>query len=482
MILKVPILYNTATQKKEPLEPLREGEVLIYCCGPTVYARAHIGNLRTYIFEDLLCRTLRFLGYQVRHVMNITDIGHLSEDNEEDKIVRSARQQGTTAEIIAERYTNLFFEDADHLNIARPTIVCKATDHVDDMINLIQRLEKRGLAYQMGGNVYFDTARFPHYGALARLDLEKQRAGTRVAIDTNKHSEHDFVLWFTRSKFEKQAMRWESPWGIGYPGWHIECSAMSMRWLGEQFDIHCGGIDHVPVHHTNEIAQSEGATGKPWVRYWLHGEFLLMNREKMAKSEGGTIILPSLVKEGFDPLDYRYFCLGAHYKSQLHWSKEAMHAARRARQKLHIHTQQLLQTCPTTPSTQPLSSTAAQYYENGINALADDLNSPQLLAQVWMICKDTKLPPSEQLRLILLFDRVLGLSLSAKSNAKEMDEERAAIEALIVQREHARARRDWAAADAIRLQLTERNIVLEDGKEGTTWRRAHPADVPLAAQ
>ncbi len=475
MILKVPHLYNTATRSKEPLKTLQEGEVLLYCCGPTVYARAHIGNLRTYIFEDLLCRTLRLLGYQLRHVMNITDIGHLSGegDDGEDKIVSSARQQGTTVGAIAQRFMDLFFADADSLNIKRPSIVCRATDHITDMINLIQRLLDCQLAYRKGGNVYFDTARFPQYGAMAHLNLQMQQAGARVAIDSNKRSEHDFVLWFTKSKFEKQAMRWKSPWGMGYPGWHIECSAMSMRWLGEQFDIHCGGVDHIAVHHTNEIAQSEGAIGRPWVRYWLHGEFLLMGQEKMAKSQGGTVSLDDLSKIGFDPLDYRYLCLGAHYRRQLHWSHQTMYSAQQARHKLQHHAQDLLQRCGTavTLQSEELSALAARYYQNGIDALVDDLNAPQLLAQLWGICRDRGLAASEQLALILHFDQVLGLSLGKARLSHSQEEDQAEIETLIAKRNEARQKKDWSTADAIRHQLAARNVILEDSSEGTLWRR-----------
>ena len=474
MIPKVPRLYNTATRGKEPLQTLHEGEVLLYCCGPTVYARAHIGNLRTYIFEDLLCRTLRLLGYQVRHVMNITDIGHLSGegDDGEDKIVRSARQQGTTVEAIAQRFIDLFFIDADSLNIVRPSTICKATDHIADMINLIQRLLDRQLAYRKGGNVYFDTARFPQYGTMARLNLQMQQAGARVAVDSNKHSEHDFVLWFTKSKFEKQAMRWESPWGEGYPGWHIECSAMSMRWLGEQFDIHCGGVDHIAVHHTNEIAQSEGATGRPWVRYWLHGEFLLLDQEKMAKSQGGMVSMADLSEAGFAPLDYRYFCLGAHYRRQLHWSYHAMRSAQQALRKLRNHTQELLQRCGTevTLQREQLSTLATRYYQNGIAAVADDLNTPQLLAQLWGVCRETELTAAEQLALILHFDQVLGLSLEKERPSHNQEEDHVEIEALIAQRDAARQKKDWNTADAIRLQLAARNVTLEDSNEGTVWK------------
>ena len=482
MILKVPLLYNTAARSKQPLETLQPERVMLYCCGPTVYARAHIGNLRTYIFEDLLCRTLRLLGYTVKHVMNVTDIGHLSEDTDdgEDKIVRSAREQHTTVTAISKHFTECFFEDADLLNIARPTVVCKATDHIADMISLVEKLERQGYAYHAGANVYFDTSRFPRYGDLAGLDLDKQQSGARVAVDPNKRSPHDFVLWFTQSKFERHAMRWDSPWGVGYPGWHLECSAMSMRWLGDRFDIHCGGVDHIPVHHTNEIAQSESIVGAPWVRYWLHGEFLIMNSSKMAKSRSGAVTLPDLIQQGYHPLDYRYLCLGAHYKSQLQWSQSAMQSARRARQKLSDIAQDLLQKCgsiPQAPNETELSAAAARYYRGGISAVADNLNSPQLLAQIWGLCKDRALSHREQLTLLLFFDRALALSLETVDSSlnEATPEDTALVETLVTQREEARQRRDWKSADAIRARLSEMGVEVQDSAHHSTWKRTQPA-------
>ena len=263
--------YNTMSRKTEIFEPIEPMKVKMYACGPTVYNYAHIGNLRTYIFEDLLKRLFLHAGYEVNHVMNITDVGHLTGDNDdgEDKMVKSSRESSRTVREIADFYTNAFFNDTDRLHILRPTTACKATDHIDDMIALIQTLEKKGFTYEAGGNIYFSIDRFPEYGRLARLDSQQLQAGARVSVDGNKRNPHDFVLWFTRSKYENHVLLWDSPWGKGYPGWHIECSAMSMKYLGSHFDIHCGGIDHIPVHHTNEIAQSEAASGEKWVDYWL---------------------------------------------------------------------------------------------------------------------------------------------------------------------------------------------------------------------
>ena len=327
MELKV---YNTLQRQIEPFHPIEEGRVSFYACGPTVYNYAHIGNLRTYVFEDILRRSLEYFGYEVQHVMNVTDVGHLTDDADqgEDKMEVSAREKKMSVWEIAEFYANAFFKDLEKLNIEPPTKTCRATDHIGDMIGLIKRLEEKGYTYVAGGNVYFDISQFPDYGKLALLDRQDLKIGARVERDPNKRNPRDFVLWFTQSKFEHQTMQWDSPWGRGYPGWHVECSAMSMKYLGEQFDIHAGGVDHIPVHHTNEIAQSEAATGRKWVNYWLHGEFLVMKGAKIAKSAGNSITFSVLEEENFEPLDYRYFCLGGHYRSQLIFTKEALEVAR----------------------------------------------------------------------------------------------------------------------------------------------------------
>ena len=315
-------LFNTMTRASEVLQPMSSEEVSLYCCGPTVYNYQHIGNLRTYIFEDLLVRTLRYAGYPVKHVMNITDVGHLVSDADEgeDKMLVAAKREGKSSMEIAEYYSKVFFEHCDWLNITPPTVICRATDHIEQMIAMIQEIEKRGYAYQSGGNVYFDVSKLDDYGKLAGLDLEGLRAGARIDVDKNKKSPLDFALWFTKSKFEKQELQWDSPWGRGYPGWHIECSAMSRCYLGESFDIHCGGIDHVPVHHTNEIAQNQGACGKDPAAVWMHGGFLVSDKEKMSKSKGEFLTLDLMKDKGHDPMAYRLFCLGAHYRRELTWS------------------------------------------------------------------------------------------------------------------------------------------------------------------
>src|SRR3989344_3998841 len=330
-------LFNTLSRKKEPFVPIKKGRVGMYTCGPTVYNYAHLGNLRSYIFEDLLKRTLLFNNFKVRQVMNITDVGHLTSDADAgmDKMLIGAKRENKSVLQIAEFYTKAFKEDLSRLSIIPPDIWCKATEHIKEQVSLIKKLEKKGFTYSAGGNIYFDTSKLKDYGKLARLNLNAQKY-ERVEKDTNKRNPSDFVLWFTKSKFQDQELKWSSPWGSsGYPGWHIECSAMAIKYLGSQFDIHCGGIDHIPVHHTNEIAQSEAAIGKkPWVRYWLHNEFLVLEGQKMAKSGENFITLSALQEKGFDPLDYRYFCLGTHYRKPLMFGFEALEGARNARKKL----------------------------------------------------------------------------------------------------------------------------------------------------
>lgn len=325
-------LFNTMGRKKEEFRPLYDNEVKLYTCGPTVYNYAHIGNLRTYVFEDILKRVLLLNGYKVIHVMNVTDIGHLESDADEgeDKIEKEAKKEGKSVLEIARFYENAFFNDLKKLNIIEPDVKARATEHVEDMIELIKKIEKNGYAYFQDGNLYFDVMKFKDYGKLANLKLENLKAGARIEVDKRKKSPYDFVLWFTKSKFKNHILNWESPWGEGFPGWHIECSAMSVKYLGEQFDIHCGGIDHIPVHHTNEIAQTEAATGKKWVNYWLHGEFLIMeDDEKMSKSKGNFITLQTLIDRGYEPVIYRFFLLQAHYRKKLIFSFKTLEGAKR---------------------------------------------------------------------------------------------------------------------------------------------------------
>ena len=468
MALKV---YNSLSRTLEEFQPLEEGKVSFYACGPTVYNYAHIGNLRAYVFDDILRRTLEYLGYKVRHVMNITDVGHLTDDADEgeDKMVKSSRESGKSVWDIAEYYTESFFRDTDRLNIVRPTVSCAATDHIDDMIALIRRIEANGYTYQAGGNVYFDTSRFEEYGRLALLDRQEQRAGTSVELDGNKRHPRDFVLWFTESKFGNQTMQWDSPWGRGYPGWHIECSAMSMKYLGDQFDIHCGGIDHIPVHHTNEIAQSEAATGKKWVNYWLHNEFLLMDSGKMSKSRGGFITLQALIDEGFHPLDYRYFLLGAHYRTQLHFSMDNLKAARSARLSLEEKIRGMLAEGAEAADTGSLSAEAREYHESFRGDLEADMNTPKALAVVWTLVKESGVSPSEQLALLYDMDRVLGLKLSQVKPAAAPELSDAERE-MLDERLKARSEKNWARADEIRDHFLKKGLIIEDTPAGTVVR------------
>jgi len=470
-------IFNTMGRRIEEFVPIEDKKVGMYTCGPTVYNYAHIGNLRTYIFEDLLRRTLEYLGYRVKHVMNVTDVGHLTDDADEgeDKIIKSAREKGKSVWEIADFYTRAFFRDTERLNIERPTVVCRATEHIDDMINLIKRIEKNGFTYMAGGNLYFDISKFPGYGKLALLNLDELKAGARISIDENKKNPHDFVLWFTKSKFEHQAMLWDSPWGKGYPGWHIECSAMSMKYLGDQFDIHCGGIDHIPVHHTNEIAQAEAATGKKWVNYWVHGEFLVLSKEKMAKSAGNYLTLDSLIEKGYDPMDYRYLCLGAHYRSQLQFSYEAMNTARNARLALMERIARLKEEAGEEVKGEKggmpeRESAEYRYLESFEKNITEDLNIPRGLADLWNLLKDRNISPGAKLSVAYIMDRVLGLRLKeAKLPEVEIDEE---TKELIEERKRARERRDYALADAIRNKLKDRGILLEDTPDGVKVRKA----------
>jgi cysteinyl-tRNA synthetase len=490
-------LYNTMGRETQDFVPIIPGHVGFYGCGPTVYNYAHIGNLRAYVFLDILDRTLTYLGFTKTHVMNITDIGHLSGDSDagEDKMLKTAQEKNESVMEVADFYTQAFFRDIDRLNIKRPDVVCKATEHVQDMIDLIRKIEANGHTYMAGGNLYYDVSTYPDYGKLANLNLDDLKAGARVDIDSNKRNPYDFVLWFTKSKFENQALTWDSPWGRGYPGWHIECSAMSMKYLGGHFDIHTGGIDHIPIHHTNEIAQSEGATGKKWVNYWLHNEFLVIAKDKnapenddgakMSKSAGNFLTLQTLIDKGYDALDYRYFLLGAQYRSQVFFSWDAMDSAKNARKALIKRAAQILEAAKgkaAAPGT--LQEKGREYTAAFKAALENDLSTPQALSQLQAVIKDNNLKPEETLSLMRNMDSVLGLKLEDEAaslnkekltavnvNAHDGDPEAAEIDKLIAERTAAKKTKDFAKADKIRNDLTSRGILLTDTPQGPVWKR-----------
>ncbi len=462
-------VYNTLTKKKEEFKPIVSGKVGLYCCGPTVYHYAHIGNLRAYIFNDILRRVLERKGLIVEHVMNITDVGHLTSDSDEgeDKMAKGAEREGKTVWEIAKFYEEEFFKDTKSLNILKPTVVCKATDHIKDMITLIVYIEKNGYTYESGGNIYFDTSKFDNYYELAGHKPDESEMRARVDEDSAKKNKADFVLWFTRSKFGNQDMQWDSPWGRGFPGWHLECSAMSMKYLGEQFDIHCGGVDHIPIHHTNEIAQAEGATGKrPWVKYWMHNEFLVMDKGKMSKSSGDFLRMQSILDKGYDPLAYRYFCLGAHYRQQLMFSWEGLDGAANTLKRLR---EKMMMLKEETPEWNDITDKDHEYQQQFSKALEDDLNTAGALAVMWSVLRDEELGSQEQLELLMDFDNVFGLGFAdwEREKIKVSDE----VQGILDERAKARAEKDWVKSDEFRDLLKSKGFVVKDGPDGQKLER-----------
>jgi cysteinyl-tRNA synthetase len=463
--------YNTLGRREKKFEPVELGRVRLYTCGPTVYNYAHIGNLRTYILWDVLRRMLAYFGYEVRHAMNVTDVGHLISDADsgEDRMLLGARREGKSVWEIARFYEKVFFNDLAALNIWPPGFICRATEHIPEMIALVQDILDKGYGYEAGGNVYFSVDRFPNYGELAGQVLDQQLAEARVDPDENKRNPFDFVLWFTESKYPDQVMKWDSPWGVGFPGWHVECSAMAIKYLGEHVDIHCGGVDHIPVHHTNEIAQSEAVLGHQWVNYWLHSEFLMMKKDRMSKSSGQFITLAEIQRRGFLPLEYRYFCLGAHYRSKITFDWTALEGARNALDTLRNRYLDWLE-----EPAEGESELALAYAREFDSVIARDLDTPQALAVLWKMVKDPQLGNSSKRDLLLEFDRVLGIGVSNW----ERDRLPADLRQLIEQREEARERKDFAAADSLREQLLAAGVVVKDTSRGPQWyySRRQPAD------
>jgi cysteinyl-tRNA synthetase len=452
-------LYDNYTRTLRPFEPLQPGSVGLYTCGPTVYDYQHIGNYRTFLFEDVLKRVLEWNGYRVRHVMNVTDVGHLVSDADtgEDKMEKGARRTGKSAWEIAELYAGAFLEDMKCLNLEPPTVLSRATDHIREQIEFIADIEKNGYAYRTSDGIYFDTSKQPDYGYLARLDKAGLEAGHRVDVG-EKRSITDFALWKFSPPGEKRQMEWDSPWGRGFPGWHIECSAMAQKYLGDFFDIHCGGEDHIAVHHTNEIAQTEARVGTRLANFWMHGYFLLSNDAKMAKSAGGFLTIQALIDRGYDPLAYRYLCLTAHYRSQLNFTWDALDAAVTALERMRNGVFQLGE--PSEPD--------AGYLQRFTAAINDDLNVPRALALAWEVLRGD-LPDATRKATLLAFDRVFGLGLATWSPAVEAipDDVRLLVEA----RAAARRAKQWAEADRLRGKLHAAGWEMEDDAEGFTLKR-----------
>lgn len=459
-------LYNTLNRQIEEFVPREEGVVRLYTCGPTVYHYAHIGNLRTYIFEDILEKGLRYLGYDVKRVMNITDVGHLTSDADEgeDKMEKGARREGKTVHEIAEFYTDAFFKDCEKLNIQKPITVEPASHHIDTYIKMIEKMLQDGYAYISDGNVYFDISKANNYYQLSGKNPEDLYVGVRETVeeDKSKRNPGDFGLWFTVSKFSNQEMKWDSPWGVGYPGWHIECSGISGKYLGEYLDIHCGGVDNIFPHHTNEIAQSEAYFGHKWCNYWVHGEHLNDQSGKMSKSNGEFLTVSLLEEKGYDPLAYRYFCLGSHYRKVLTFTYEALDQAAQAYAKLKKRIEKL-------DRTPDLKEGKIDFYQNAFKeTISNDLNTSSMLTLVYDVLKDEELTDFTKLYLIEDFDKVLSLDLT--SDEKEVDQDlESYIQNKIEERNIAKQNKDYEKADSIRDELLEKGIRLIDSRDGTTY-------------
>ena len=456
-------LYNTLTKQKEEFKPLEGNEVRIYTCGPTVYSFAHIGNFRAYVFMDTLRRVLKENGYTLKHVMNITDVGHLESDADEgeDKMEKAARKENKDPYEIAAYYTDIFFRDMGRLHIERPEIIAKATDHISDMLEFVKTLVKNGYAYETSKAIYFDISKLDKYPVLSNRNLDDQIAGARVDVDPEKRNPYDFAVWIKAP--ENHIMKWESPWGLSYPGWHLECSAMSRKYLGDEFDIHTGGVDHIPTHHENEIAQSKGCTGHVPAKRWMHVEFLQVDGGKMSKSLGNTYTLDQLQEKGIEPLAYKMFCYTAHYRTKLNFTFEGALSTQKALNRLregyltHLQNDEKID-----------EEEIKEYKQRFLDAVNDDLNMPLAMGIVWEVVRNNK--KSKQFaELLLEFDRILGLDLE---NSKKYLEEQEKVELpkeileLVEQRKIARENKDWAESDRIRDLLKEKGYIVKDTKEG----------------
>lgn len=451
--------YNTLTRKKELFKPIDEREIRMYSCGPTVYKDATIGNMRTNIFQDVLRRVLKYNGYKLKHAMNITDVGHLVSDGDEgeDKMLKTAREENKSPLEIAQYYTKLFFEDLKLLNIETPEIVCKATEHIKEMLEYVEKLVNNGYAYETSTAIYFDISKLDKYPILSNLNLEEQKAGARVDIDPEKRSPYDFALWIKAP--ENHLMKWDSPWGPSYPGWHIECSAMGQKYLGEQFDIHTGGIDLIPTHHENEIAQSKGACGKIPANYWMHGEYLLIDGGKMSKSLGNVYLVKDFVKRGYDPIVYKLFSYSCHYRNKLNFTWEGIEAASKSLERLkkgyivHLNGKDEVD-----------EDVINAYEERFHKAINDDLNMPAAMGVVWEVVRQDK-KSDKFAKLLLKFDTVLGLKIDEECNKpkEELPEE---ILELIEERKKARENKEWNKSDELRDIIKEKGYEIKDTKDG----------------
>ncbi len=450
--------YNTLTRKKELFEPLDKDEIRIYSCGPTVYKNATIGNMRTNIFQDTLRRTLRYNGYKIKHVMNITDVGHLVSDGDEgeDKMIKSAKEEHKTPLEIAEYYTKLFFEDLKSLGIETPEIICKATDHIPDMLKYVQKLMENGYAYETSTAIYFDISKLDKYPILSNVNLKEQKAGARVEVDKEKRNPYDFALWIKAP--ENHLMKWDSPWGPSYPGWHIECSAMGQKYLGEQFDIHTGGIDLIPTHHENEIAQSKGACGKIPAKVWMHGEYLLIDGGKMSKSLGNVYIIKDIIEKGYNPLVYKLFSYSCHYRNKLNFTWEGIDAASKSLERLKNGYQMHLN------GNEEIEDNQVNEYEERFHkAINDDLNLPLAMGVVWEVVRNEKKSP-KLANLLLKFDQVLGLKIDEEEKEEQIPEE---ILNLAKERIEARKNKNWEKSDELRDIIKQKGYEIKDNKDGT---------------
>ena len=454
-------LYNTLTKKKEEFHPIDNQEVKIYSCGPTVYKDATIGNMRTNIFQDVLRRVLRYNNYKIKHAMNITDVGHLVSDGDEgeDKMLKSAREENKTPLEIAEYYTKLFFEDLKKLNIETPEIICKATDHIKEMLDFVTELVNKGYAYETSTAIYFDISKLDKYPVLSNLNLEEQMAGARVEVDSEKKNPYDFAVWIKAP--DNHLMKWDSPWGKSYPGWHIECSAMSKKYLGQQFDIHTGGIDLIPTHHENEIAQSKGICGKNPANYWLHGEYLLINGGKMSKSLGNVYLINDIIEKGYDPIVYKLFSYSCHYRNKLNFTWEGIESTAKSLERLrngystHLNGKDEVD-----------NETINQFEEKFHKAINDDLNMPSAMGIVWEVVRNENKSP-ELAKLLSKFDTVLGIKIDEEVQAANQEQIPEEIMELVKQREEARKNKDWNKSDELRDLINLKGYDIKDTKQGT---------------